>query len=96
MKIYTSFPSGWWTILAIVYGIYVGAYLLRTKKSLELWPQLKSGLVCVLLAFLIEFTAVSLNLWNYTPGNWPIILWIGYFGVGLAGYQINKKLEEQK
>jgi len=94
MRLYASFPSGWWVILGVVYGIYLGTYLLRKKKTNRVWPQIKLGIITVIVGFLIEYVAVFLGLWNYVPGNWPVVLWIGYFGVGLAGYQISKKLEE--
>jgi hypothetical protein len=95
MRIYWTFPAGWWVVLAIIYGIYFFAYFLRKRKTVELWPQIKFGLVTVAFAFLVEFTAISFGLWSYVPGNWPAILWFGYFSVGLAGYQIFKKLEEK-
>lgn len=95
MGIYTNFPSGWWPVLGIICGIYLIAYISRkNKKPNEVWPQIKIGMVTVILGFLIEFVGVSLKIWTYFPGNWPVILWIGYFGVGLAGYQVSKKLEE--
>lgn len=95
MHIYTNFPSGWWVVLAIVYGLYVGTYLLRRgKKKPEVFSQIRLGFVTLFIGIFIEYVAVSLGLWNYVPGNWPVVLWIGYFGVGLAGYQISKKLEK--
>ena len=95
MGIYTDFPSGWWVILGIIYGIFVLALASRRKRGKnEIIIQTALGFVCLMIAFFIEFTAVSLGLWNYVPGNWPVILWVAYFGVGLTGYQINKKVEE--
>jgi hypothetical protein len=97
VHIYTSFPSGWWGLLTVIYGIYGGAYLLRKKKKkLEVFSQIRFGLVTLLICFSLEFVGVSLGLWNYVPGNWPVILWFGYFSLGLAGYQISKKLEESE
>lgn len=95
MKIYTDFPPGWWVILAIICTIYLTFYFLRKKRRKgELGIQLILGIVVVILAFLIEFVAVSLGIWNYVPGNWPIVLWFAYFGIGLAGFQIHMKIEE--
>jgi len=97
MGLYTNFPSGWWVILGIIYGIYVLALFSRKhRKKGEAGIQITLGIIVVILAFFIEFVAVSLGLWNYVPKNWPTPLFICYFGVGLAGYQIAKKVEELK
>jgi hypothetical protein len=46
----------------------------------------------VALAFM-ELFAVSMNLWQYTPGNWPVILWPTYFAAILFGYQLLRVIE---
>ena len=97
MGLYFNFPSGWWVILGIIFGLYFLAFLSRKeRKKNELGVQITLGFIVLVLAFIIEFTAVSMGLWNYVPGNWPIVVWFGYFGVALTGYQINKKVEEVK
>ncbi len=95
MKIYTDFPPGWWVILAIICSIYLIFYFSRNnKRKGEVGIQLILGFVVLILAFFIEFVAVSMGIWNYVPGNWPVVLWVAYFGVGLAGFQIHMKIEE--
>ena len=54
----------------------------------------------VLLAFfglftlgLMEFFAISTDLWHYTRGDWPVILWPTYFMAILFGYQLLKSIE---
>ena len=42
---------------------------------------------------MMEFFAVSTGLWNYTPGNWPVILWPTYFVAILFGYQLLRSIE---
>ena len=42
---------------------------------------------------LMEFFAVSTNLWHYTPGDWPVILWPTYFAAILFGYQLLRSIE---
>jgi hypothetical protein len=42
---------------------------------------------------LMEFFAVSMNLWHYTPGDWPVILWPTYFVAILFGYQMLRSIE---
>jgi hypothetical protein len=41
----------------------------------------------------MEIFATSMNLWNYVPGNWPIILWPTYFVAILFGYQLLRLVE---
>lgn len=42
----------------------------------------------------MEVFAISANLWNYVPGNWPIILWPTYLVAILFGYQLLRFIEE--
>ena len=42
---------------------------------------------------LMEFFAVSVGLWSYTSGNWPVILWPTYFVAILFGYQLLRSIE---
>ena len=42
---------------------------------------------------LMEFFAVSMGLWHYTPGDWPVILWPTYFAAILFGYQLLRSIE---
>ena len=42
---------------------------------------------------LMEFFAVSNKLWNYTPGNWPVILWPTTSLQYCFGYQLLRSIE---
>jgi O-antigen/teichoic acid export membrane protein len=42
----------------------------------------------------MEVFATSMNLWNYVPQNWPIILWPTYFVAILFGYQLLRSIED--
>ncbi len=96
MGLYFEFPSGWWVIILFVYSLYLLLFLQRVsyQKKGELKVQLIFAITTLLLAFTIEVIAINLNVWTYFPGNWPVILWIGYFGSGLLAYQLIKKIEE--
>lgn len=49
---------------------------------------------CGLFALgLMELFAVSTDLWHYTPGDWPVILWPTYFVAILFGYQLLRSIE---
>ncbi len=93
---YFEFPPGWWIITGIILFIYIA--LLFQRKSYagqrEAKAQLLFGFVVLALSFLFEVIAVSLDVWTYYPGNWPVILWPTYFLSGLLGYQLVKKIEE--
>lgn len=95
MDLYWQFPGQWWLILAIVYIPYL--YLLLSRKSyqkaIEIKHQLIMGGATTFLSLLVEIIGKG-ALWTYVPGDWPVILWPAYFGVGLLGYQLVKKIEE--
>lgn len=96
MGLYFEFPSGWWAIILFIYGLYLYLFLQRKsfQKKHEIITQLVCATVTLMLSFTIEVIAISLNVWTYFPGNWPVILWIAYFGSGLLAYQLVKKIEE--
>jgi hypothetical protein len=49
---------------------------------------------CGLFALgLMELFAVSTDLWHYTPGDWPVILWPTYVVAILFGYQLLRSIE---
>ncbi len=97
MVFYLSFSPDWFVFLAIIIALFIVLFAYRksySKKS-ETKQQLVFGAVTVLLSAAIEFIGVGMNLWNYSGGNWPIILWVVYFFSGLLGYQIVKFITEQ-
>lgn len=96
MGVYLQFPTGWWVIILFIYGLYLYLFLQRKsyEKKGELKAQLMFALIILTISFIIELIGINLKVWTYFPGNWPIILWIGYFGSGLLGYQLVKKIEE--
>lgn len=96
MKIYSEFPQAWWTITIIFYVSWLILFLRRKtyKHSKELTSQIVFALIILILSFIIENIGIPNKLWTYYPGNWPIILWVNYFGSGLLGYQLLKKVEE--
>lgn len=96
MSIYLQFPVGWWAVILIIYGLYLLIFLQRKsyQRKGEIKTQLVFATITLAIAFTIELVAVSLKVWTYFPGNWPVILWIAYFGSGLLSYQLIKKIEE--
>ena len=92
-----EFSPVWWMVISIIYVPYVLLLVSRRsyKKPAELKIQLLVAFASLLLSILVELVAVTAGLWNYTPRNWPIILWFGYFGSGLLAYQLVKAIEER-
>ncbi len=95
MNILFDFNSSWY-VLFFAFLLGWGVLLVVRRK----WKAKHEVKEQVFLAFggmislsLMEFFAVSMGLWNYTPGNWPIILWPTYFVAILFGYQMLRSIE---
>jgi hypothetical protein len=95
MNVIFDFNSNWYVLL---FGFLVAwAILLVVRRK---WLEKHEVKQQMFLAFggmislaLMEFFAVSTGLWNYTPGNWPVILWPTYFVAILFGYQLLRSIE---
>ena len=97
MNIYLSFSPGWLAVLAVLVAIFFALFVYRksySKKS-EVKQQLVFCIITVLFSAGIEILAVGMNLWNYTGGNWPVILWVTYFFSSLMAFQIVKFITEK-
>lgn len=97
MVFYLTFNPSWFVLLAIGMTIFVALFVYRKSyaKKYEIKQQIVFTVIVVLLSLLTELLGVSMNLWNYTDGNWPAILWIIYFFSGMAGYQVIKFVTEK-
>ena len=95
MNVIFDFNSNWYVLL---FGFLAAwAILLVVRRK---WVAKHEVKQLVFLAFggmcslaLMEYFAVSTGLWNYTPGNWPVILWPTYFVAILFGYQLLRSIE---
>ena len=65
----------------------------REQAKREAKEQVFLAFSGMLALGLMEFFAVSTNLWHYTPGDWPVILWPTYFAAILFGYQLLRSIE---
>ena len=92
--IYLQWGAGWYLISAFILVIWV--LIMRYRKDYRLRPQIMTGLVLTGIALIIENIAIFYGLWNYAPGNWPLILWPNYFLSGLAAYQVVRLTDERK
>jgi hypothetical protein len=95
MNVIFSFNSDWyvllfgflaaWAILTVIRGKWLSKHEVKQQIFLAF-----GGMISLAL---MEFFAVSTGLWNYTPGNWPVILWPTYFVAILFGYQLLRSIE---
>lgn len=92
-----NFPSGWYIQLLVIYSTYLILFFIRKgrKQQNNFKEQLLVASFLLLLAIIGEFIGISLDLWTYFPSNWPITVWIGYFGIGLIAYQLVKLVEKR-
>lgn len=95
---YLTFDVGWVAIVAIplFIWIFLAIYRKSYKNPKEIKQQLIFGVIGIGLALFTELLGVSMGLWHYGGGDWPIILWVVYFLCSVSGYQMIKTIEKIK
>jgi hypothetical protein len=95
MNVVFDFNSGWYVLLLGFLLSWAALAVVRRKRysRKELAEQVFLALCGMFALALMEFFAVSTNLWSYTPENWPVILWPTYFAAILFGYQLLRSIE---
>jgi hypothetical protein len=95
MNILFDFNSSWYVLFFAFLISWVVLLFIRRERQgrKEIKEQFFLALSGMFALALMEFFAVSTNLWNYTPGNWPVILWPTYFAAILFGYQLLRSIE---
>jgi hypothetical protein len=95
MEVFLNFNSSWYVLLFAFLGAWALLLFARRKwKAVhEMKEQVFLALGGMISLAMMEFFAVSTGLWNYTPGNWPVILWPTYFAAILFGYQLLRSIE---
>lgn len=90
-----QFNPSWYLLFAAFLIGWLSVTLYRKKlfDSKEARQQLLLGVLGMVALASMEFFAVSNNLWNYAPANWPVILWPTYFAAILFGYQLLRFVE---
>ena len=90
-----QFNANWFPIFFAFLLLWIVLLVSRKRHNWrrEVKIQFCLGFCGVFVAFLMEISAISLNLWSYVPVNWPIILWPTYFVAFLFGYQMLKFIE---
>ncbi|XHH10466.1 MAG: hypothetical protein ACFCUE_07515 [Candidatus Bathyarchaeia archaeon] len=94
MNVFFDFNSSWYVLLFAFLGAWALLLIVRKRWNLhEVKEQLFLAVGGMVSLALMEFFAVTTGLWNYTPGNWPVILWPTYFAAILFGYQLLRSIE---
>jgi hypothetical protein len=95
MNILFGFNSGWYVLLIAFLASW--GVLVFFRRSGRLKREAKEQILLALggmsALVLMEYFAVSMGLWSYTPGNWPVILWPTYLVAILFGYQLLRFIE---
>lgn len=90
-----QFSQGWYILFFAFFLAWLMLVMMRRRHlgRKEVKEQLVLGLLgsCALIS--MEVFATSMNLWNYVPENWPVVLWPTYFVAILFGYQLLRFLE---
>ena len=95
MNLVFDFNPGWYALL-FAFILSWAVFLTVRRKSQggkEVKEQIFLAFSGMIALALMEFFAVSNNLWHYTPGNWPVILWPTYLAAILFGYQLLRFIE---
>lgn len=86
-----DFPAGWYVLLVFVIILFVVFSYVRKSFS----GTIRFGIVGLIIGAASELIGAG-SLWNYTNGNWPVILWLIYFIYSATFYQIFKVLDKEK
>jgi hypothetical protein len=95
MNVWFDFYSSWYVLFFGFLAAWAVLTLVRKKTHRKREAKEQVFLACggMFSLGLMEFFAVSTNLWHYTPGDWPVILWPTYFAAILFGYQLLRSIE---
>lgn len=95
MEIIFEFDSNWYILFFMFVLCWTLLLFLRRNKigRKEIKEQILIGFLGLTAMIIMELFAVSIGLWDYIPGNWPVILWPTYFAAILFGYQLLRSIE---
>lgn len=95
MNLILDYNSSWYVLFMAFLASWALLLIIRRTghAKREAKEQVFLGISGTVALGLMEFFAVSTNLWHYTPGDWPIILWPTYFVAILFGYQLLRSIE---
>ncbi len=91
-----QFSSSWYILFAAFLLGWLTITIIRRRHihKKEVKQQLLLAVFGMLALASMELFSVAMNLWNYLPANWPVILWPTYFAAILFGYQLLRLVEK--
>jgi O-antigen/teichoic acid export membrane protein len=91
-----QFSQGWYVLFFTFLLAWLALAIVRRKclGKKEAKEQFVLGLLGSCTLLFMEIFATSMNLWNYVPRNWPVMLWPTYFIAILFGYQLLRLVEK--
>ena len=95
MELIFEFDSNWY-ILFFTFVLCWTLLLFLRRNNIginEIKEQILIGIFGLTAMIIMELFAVSLGLWDYLPGNWPVILWPTYLFAILFGYQLLRSVQ---
>lgn len=95
MNLIFQFNQNWYVMLFSFLLLWLILLIHRKsyKNKKEVKEQFCLAIVGIFIVLIMEIFAVSMDLWHYTPADWPIILWPTYFVAILFGYQLLRTIE---
>jgi len=95
MNLVFDFNTSWYVLFFAFLLSWVAMLIVRRKSQgrREVKEQVLLAFCGLFSLGLMEFFAVSADLWHYTLGDWPVILWPTYFAAILFGYQLLRSIE---
>lgn len=95
MDLIFQFNQSWYILFVAFLSLWLVLIVSRKKFTCrrEAQEQICLASAGLFTLLLMEVFATSTNLWQYIPGNWPIVLWPTYFVAILFGYQLLRFIE---
>jgi len=95
MNLIFQFNQNWYFIFFSFLLLWLILLVWRKgyKNKKEIKEQFSLAIAGIFILIVMEIFAVNMDLWHYTPADWPIILWPTYFVALLFGYQLLKIIE---
>jgi len=94
---YLSWSPWWYFQIALSFFVWLFLFVYRKswKRKHEISEQIFFGFLSLGLNLLSDTVAIFTDIWHYSGGDWPAILWLIMFFVGMGGFQLVKFFDER-